>query len=162
MPRPQPFQFETLLRIRKRQEDLRAMDVATALRDLRAAVQQRANIEQEQQRALTRWGTQLAGQLDVDDARRYHQYERHLARLIDDKDAQIQRLERLLTRKRSDLIEASKKKQIVEKLKERRNAAHAFFLRREDQRASDETATNYAAVARQQETLASDHTRPGE
>ena len=56
--------------------------------------------------------------------------------------------------KRAELLEASKKKRIAEKLKDRKNAAFERELTRLEQRASDETGTNHAALARQRDALA--------
>lgn len=145
MPKAKPFAYETLLRIRKRQEDLRAMAMAAARRDVNNAEEQRTRLAAEQRNSLERWAGYLKECLDAGEARRYHQYERHLARLIDDKDADIRRLEGIAEEKRGELLDASKRKRIVGKLKERKNAAYALELRRMLQRINDETATNYAS-----------------
>jgi flagellar FliJ protein len=148
MAEPRPFQYETLLRIRKRQEDLRAMALAVARRDLHAARQQRAEITQEQQWILDAAGAAARERFDPSEVRRYYQYERHLARLRDAKDAEIQELTSVVELKRSELEEATRQKRVVEKLKERRTAAYIKYLRKVEQRALDEAATNYAALER--------------
>ena len=145
MAKAKPFSNETLLRIRKRQQDLKALDLAVAQREVREAEQKRGQLAAEQRQAMTRMDETAKAHFDVSELRRCHQYERHLAHLIDDTDAAIQQLEGVVEEKRSALGQALQDKRIVEKLKERQNAAHAKELAREAQHAADEVASNYAA-----------------
>ncbi len=146
MARLRQFRFTTLLRIRRRQEDARAQELAVARRHVDVATGQREAILGEQRRAMARAGTLTKVAFDASDVRRYYQYERHLARLGDEKDAEIHELEEKAEEKRSALLSASQSKQIVERLEERHRKAKAAALRKDEQRQSDEIATNYAAL----------------
>ena len=148
MPVHRPFQYETLLRIRKRHEDLRAMALATARRKLQSARLQRADIAREQQQILENAGASAKQRFDPGEVRRYYQYERHLARLRDAKDAEIQELETVVESRRGELEEATRKKRVVEKLKERRTATYLKHVRKVEQHMLDEAATNYTALER--------------
>jgi len=145
MARSGPFQYEMLLRIRKRQEDLKAQALAISRREVQAAQDQRAQLADEQQRALFRAGELSQHQFDASEVRCYYQYERHLARLGDVKDAAIMELLGIAESRRHELEEATKRKRIVEKLKERRLRAHHKEIRRVEQRLADEAASNFAA-----------------
>ena len=89
MAQPDPKSYDTLLRVRQRQEDLRAQTLAEARRREHLALAERDALAQEQQRMLEEAGTLLTRHFDAADVRRYFQHERHLARLGDDKDIQI-------------------------------------------------------------------------
>lgn len=138
----------TLLRIRKRKEELEAQALADAHRDVDQATRQREALAREQQRALTRMGELSQGEFDASDVRRYHQHERYLAARGVDKDADIRALEAVREERRAALEEASKRKRVVEKLIERRTGAWRDHVARQEQRALDETASIRAALRR--------------
>ncbi len=140
-----PDRYNTLLRIRKRQEDLRAYALAASRRDLQLARDERARIVEEQQQMLARAGELAQRGFDASDVRRYYQYERHLARLGDVKDASIRQLEQATEERRAELEEATKAKRIVEKLVERKMDVYQHELRKLEQKTLDEVATSYAA-----------------
>ncbi len=140
------FRYETLLRIRKRQEDLRAGALASARREVRRAQDERSHLSEEQRNTLLRAQDLIQQEFDASDVRRYYQYERHLSRLAVAKDAEIRQLEGVAEQRRAELELATKRKKIVEKLKENQNAAYAKHVMKLEQRQSDETATNYAAI----------------
>lgn len=140
------FQYSTLLRIRKRQEDIKAMVLAEARRRVRAAQEQRESLLEEQRRTLAHAGEASRHEFDASEVRRYYQYERHLARLAVTKDAEIRQLEAVAEGKRADLEEATKRKRIMEKLKDRHRTAFQAHFQKMEQRSLDEAATNYAAI----------------
>ncbi len=141
-----PFRYETLLRIRTRQEELQAQTLALVRRKLQQAKQERENIDAERLRRLQEVGTMTQHTFDAADVRRHYQYERHLAALIDEKDAEIQELVQEEERERRTLEEATKAKRMVEKLKERALLVQAKERRKMDERIIDEVATTYAAM----------------
>lgn len=122
------------------------MALAEARRQVRRAQDQRGAIIEEQRRALDHAGDLSQHAFDASDVRRYYQYERHLARLAVAKDAEIRQLEKTAEHKRMELEEATKRKRIMEKLKERHSAAFQACLQKNEQRSLDEAATNYAAL----------------
>jgi flagellar export protein FliJ len=140
------FRYETLLRIRKRQEDLRAAALAVARRNVHNAEEQRARLSEEQRVTLERAKDLARDEFDASDVRRYYQYERHLAQLAVAKDAEIRSLTVVAESRRAELEDATKRKRIVEKLKEHQNAAYEKHVLKQEQRLTDEVATNYAAM----------------
>lgn len=146
MALPRGFRLDTLLRIRQRQEDQKAMALAEARRDAQQAQARQAGIVARQQAMLAAAGDAARARFDASDVRRYYQHERHLARLAVEQDALVRQLEAEAARRRDELEEALKRKRMVERLRERRAAARAAALRREEQRQLDEIAVNLAVL----------------
>jgi len=143
-----PVQFDTLLRIRERQEDLCAEALAKARRDVAVTEQDREGIVRMRFAMLQEAGQRAHSAFDAADVRSYYQFERHLARLTDEKDAWLVKLRAVAEARRSELEEAMKRRRIIEKLIERKRGAFVAEARKEEQKMADETAANYAAIAR--------------
>jgi len=141
VPHRKPGHFATLLRVRKRVEELKAQALAATRGKIYAARNQRAAIAEEQKETLMRAGALLRETFDASDVRRYYQFERHLARLAVRKDAEIRSLERTATGQRKELEEAVKGRRVAEKLEDRTKAAYEDFVRKEEQKLVDELAS---------------------
>jgi len=148
MPRRKPFRYGTLLRVRRRQEDLRAQALATARREHHGAERRRDELGREQERVLACAGTRSSGRFRASDVRRYFQYERHLARLATETDALVHELRDRVAQRRGELEEAMKRRRILERLEARQQGAFASALAKEEQAMIEESATNHAAFAR--------------
>ena len=145
MARLNPKAYDTLLRVRERQEDLRAQALATARREVLNAEAQRDELAREQMRMMSEAGERLRGDFDAADVRRFYQHERHLAQLSVEKAAEIQELETAAETRRQELEAASKRRRMVERLQERKRAAYIKHVNKLEQQQTDETATAYAA-----------------
>lgn len=146
MARIKPKAYDTLLRVRQRQEDLRAQAVATARREVLNAQAQRDELAREQLRMLSSAGERLQQDFDAADVRRFYQHERHLAQLGVEKDVEIHALEVAAEDRRLELEAASKRRRIVERLQERKRTAYIKHMNKLDQQQTDETATTYASL----------------
>lgn len=146
MPPRKPGHFATLLRVRKRVEELKSQALGATRRRLHDAVAQRSSIAEEQRNTLAKTGVLLCDKFDASDVRRYYQYERHLARLAVQKDAEIRSLERTAAAQRKELEEAVKRRRVAEKLEERTASVYQEYVRKEEQKVVDELATNHAAA----------------
>lgn len=146
MPPRRPAQFDTLLRIRRRQEDLRAAALGAAHRDVRHAEGQRDAIADAQLHILHEAGERAHDVFDPREVRLYYQYERHLQTLSDNKDAEIVSLKKVAEERRVELEEAMKRRRMIEKLIERKMSAYEDEVRKEEQHLADETASNYASI----------------
>lgn len=146
MARHRPDQYDVLLRVRQRLEDVKAQALAEARRVLHQARTQRDGIAEAQRRALEQAGSAAQATFDASDVRRYYQHERHLSQLAVAKDAEIREIEAQIEQRRSELEKALRDKRVVERLKERRLTAHLKELRRKEQLALDEIAVNYATL----------------
>lgn len=148
MAKPKPAQYDTLLRIRKRQEDIKAQALAVTRRSIRIAERQRADLAKYQRLTLEKAGALALERFDPSEVRMYYQYERHLATLIDEKDASILELRSAAEERRAELEDAMKRRRIVEKLQERLQSAFMKQVRKDEQTRADEVATNLAAMRR--------------
>lgn len=146
MARINPKAYDTLLRVRQRQEDLRAQALAAARREVNMAMAQRDDIAREQLHMLAVADERLRSEFDAADVRRFYQHERHLARLGVEKDSEIRELEAIAEERRGALEAASKSRRIVERLQERKHAAYSKHVRKIEQQQIDESATAYAAL----------------
>ncbi|MCC6145627.1 MAG: flagellar FliJ family protein [Candidatus Hydrogenedentes bacterium] len=144
MPK-RPAQFETLIRIRQRQEDLKAQALAATRRQIQIAQEAKANIEAQQKEALLSAAELAKDAFDASQVRYYFQYERYLARRSDEKDAEIRDLQDQAEVRRLELEEAMKQRRMVEKLQERKMDTYRHEVRRLDQKLSDEAASSFAA-----------------
>ena len=148
MPRRRRFRYNTLLRVRERQEELKAAALVATRQRRRAAERERAELAAEQLAALRAAGVKARQRFEAAEVRRYYQYERHLAELVDRKDADIVAVHEEEETCRAELEEATKQKRIVERLKERQHAAMLADLNKEEQGFSDEVSLNQAAMTR--------------
>jgi flagellar export protein FliJ len=148
MARRPSAHFDTLLRIRKRQEDIRARALALARREVQRAEQELAALETRQREILEEAGKRATKRFDAIEIRLYYQYERYLARLADEKSAQAIELRAQEQKRRAELEDAMKQRHITEKLLARKRRIYLEEVRKEDQAFADETAANYAAIAR--------------
>lgn len=148
MPARTPGQLNTLLRIRRRQEDMKAQAVAETRRKTDFAREQQRALAEAQNSALEQAGELARKEFDAGDVRRYYQYERHLARLSVEKDAEIRGLESEAETRRRALEGAMKRRRIIERLQEHRLASFLVEQRKDEQKLTDEVANNYAVMAR--------------
>ena len=141
--------LETLLRVRRNEEERRARDAAVARQTLAAAELTRLGIEQAQTAALNEAGRRISQpQFDSSDVRAYYQYERHLAKSLDTCDADIRELGRALASRQEALLAAAARRRMIELLRERRLLERAQRLRKLEQQASDEVAVARARMGR--------------
>jgi flagellar export protein FliJ len=148
MARRPSVHYDTMLRIRKRQEDLRARALAAAHQEVLRAERELASIEAKQRETLQEAGKRATKHFDARDIRLYYQYERHLARLADEKSAEIIELRAQEQKRRTELEDAMKQRRVMEKLIERKRRTYFQEVRKEEQAFADETAANYAVIAR--------------
>lgn len=142
-----PFRYDTLLRVRQRQEKLKSMALAEMRRAVDFAEQQRAEILEQQFAALNAAGELTQREFNASEVRRYFSYERHLARLAVEKDAEIRHLRSQEHGRRKELETAMKRRKMLERLKERLDEAYDYVMNREERKRLDETAVNRAALA---------------
>lgn len=140
----------TLLRVRKQQEDMQARVLAEVRREAAAAGRQRQALAEAQRRALGDAGRLISSSFDAADARRYYQYERHLATRVVAKDAELRGLHARSEEERAELEAAMKGRRVVERLIERREALWRRDLDRAEQKVLDEVGSTRAARPKQE------------
>lgn len=132
--------YATLARVRKHQEEQKAQVLAQARRVVRGLEEQRRELEAYRERVLERAADQAAGPVAAQ-MRALYLFERHLGRLADEKDVEIESGMRDAKERRSEFDEAVKQRRIIERLIEKaREGLHEEFRRR-SQRHHDEIAS---------------------
>ena len=152
-----PKHYDVLLRIRQLQQDLQGQALATAHRAVNTAQEQREQLVEQRTQLISEAGAKAQHHFDPLYIRSYYQYERHLARLVDEKDAEISALQAQAERQRAELEAAMKRRRIIERLRERKLQTYSDDVRREEQKISDEAATNSAAFPRGRQGASKEH-----
>ncbi len=143
------FRFATLLRVRERQEQIRAQSLAEVRRQIRATLNEREQVTREQVRTLNEASQVTHEEFRGPDVHAYFQYERHLARLVVEKDATLRNLRRIEAERNAALTEATKRRRMIERLKERHVKGEQIERRKSEQKLSDEIAGIRAATETQ-------------
>ena len=157
-----PTQYDALIRVRQLQEDLRAQAFAVAQRQVDRARTERQALAEQRALTLQAASERTRERFDAREIRLYYQYERRLARLADEKDAEIVQLKSVAAERRDELEDAMKRRRMVEKLKDRKVAVYEAEVRKEEQKLADETATNAAAMRGLAHRAARERGRVGE
>ena len=133
------FNLQTALWHRKVIEDEKKRDFALAQRDTLAAIHDKEVLKSEQARYQQRlFDDQKAKHIDADDIMATHTYLYHLSILIDEAAKNITQLQEIEESKRQALVEATKRKKALERLRERRLKDYMYELDREEQKFMDE------------------------
>ena len=140
-------QYGTLLRVRKRPEEIEAMSLAAAHREVQTVKRQREELSRLQRLAIENASKNAGEGGNSLRLNQYLQFQRHLARLSDDKDAVIVSLNQEADQRRQALEDAMKRRKMVERLHERARSVRRKGISKEGQRISDETASTQAALA---------------
>ena len=141
-----PEQYDTLLRVRKRQEEVEALSLAAAHREVQTVERQREELSRLQRLAIENASKNAGKGKNSLRLNQYLQFQRHLARLSDDKDSVIVSLNREADERRQVLEDAMKRRKMVERLHERAWDALRQGISKEERRISDETASTQAAL----------------
>ncbi len=135
-----PERYETLARVRKRQEEQRAQVLAQARRVVSSLEEERRELETYQKRMLEEAGRQasepVAGRL-----RALYLFERHLCRLADEKEVEIEARRHDAEERRGEFDEAVTRRRIIERLIEKAEEDIRHSVRRRTQRQHDEIAS---------------------
>ena len=110
--------YATLARVRKHQEEQKAQVLAQARRVVRGLEEQRRELEAYRERVLERAADQASGPVEAQ-MRALYLFERHLGRLADEKDVEIDAGVSDAEERRSEFEEAVKQRRIIERLIEK-------------------------------------------
>ena len=141
------FRLETVLSYRKRQLDLRAQALAEAQRVCNAARSRREQLYGERTMCRCAISTPDAGgRLDVDMSRSLNRYIQHLAEAITRQEAELEQLNEESEARRVETVEASKRKKVVERLRQRDFAKFLDELADDERKFLDEVGSVRAAA----------------
>ncbi len=132
--------YEVLLRVRKRQEDLKAQALAVKRNEHAALRRQRRELDERRRAMLKEADIPRGARVDPVRLQAVFQYERHLSRRTDAKDVEIAMHAVVVKSARAELESALAQKRIMEKLIERAERAERAKALRREQRWHDESA----------------------
>lgn len=148
MPRRRLERMQNLARLRKREEEIRAQELALVRRRIQGTEQQRASIEDMQRMMLTTAHETAQGAFQAPDVQRYYQFERHLSRMADESDATLAQLKRQESERLGNLEQARIKRKVIERLAERVADTYQAETSRLERLVMDEVAINRSAFNR--------------
>ncbi|UCG33035.1 MAG: flagellar export protein FliJ [Phycisphaerales bacterium] len=139
MPRPFKFRLETVLKLRKQNEDKHKRIVAGRIRQLNA-VRQRMAAQERQIAAETEAvrSSRARGAISIEALARGRHWLTHLQRGLLETQGHARVIKAHLAQERSDLARAAKEAKALEKLKERQRLRHDQEERRAETRELDE------------------------
>lgn len=138
-----PKQYETLRRIRRRQEEMQANLLAIAERKTLAALDALRALETAQDSAL-----ESAGTGDPFQGSRYIAYQRHLQGRAVEQHRTIEQLRGQANLRRRELQNAIKQRRMIDRLIQRAEQEIEAWRLKQEQLNLDEVATTRAARAR--------------
>jgi len=140
MARDRIGRYEVLLRVRKRQEDIKAQALAVKRNEHAALRRQRRELDERRRTMLKEADIPRGARVDPVRLQAVYQFERHLARRADAKDAEIAVHAGVVQAARAELESALAQKRIMEKLIERAETIERAAALRRQQRWHDESA----------------------
>ncbi len=130
--------FESLLNLKRWNEDEAKNRVALRIRELTAEEHRLVHIEKQYQAYQQKAGVLLDGFIDIDEMRKVHDHLDHLVVRIRQQKSVIEDRKRRLEEARKSLLEASKERKIFERLDEKERLAMERGLLKDEQRRTDE------------------------
>lgn len=141
-------QYATLLRVRRRLEDLEVEALGMAQRAVARATEERDDIEAHQKHTLETAGRIARERLEAVAVDRQLHFERHLARRAVEKDSEIVALSGKVEEQRAKVVEVATRRRIAEKLLGRATKDHLEYIQREETKAHDDAAIMRVAYVR--------------
>ena len=138
--------YGDLLRLRKRQEDIKAQVYANAVRSIRLAEHEKQVMEERRIALFIESEVTEGSVIDIEMKRKVQQYERHLARAIVEQDALIRERTLEANAKRVDMSESVKLRRMMETLLERSRDEVSAEYKRQERLDIDEVASVRAAL----------------
>jgi len=139
------FNLETLLRHRKYLEEKERHELSRLFFTYQSELNQRQTIERKYLETLSELARKRQGNLDHQEMSWFYLYMDRLRLELEQSAQRILRLEKQIQIQQTAMLEASKKRKVVDALKTRRHRRHAAAADREEQKAVDELViTRYA------------------
>ena len=135
------FRLQSILDLRTRKEDGLKKDFSLALEALYAEEERLKALNRDLEAQLAQWDAEANGRTDISDFVMYDQYLAHLKKRILGQIRQIKVQQEKTETVRLDLVEATKDKRVLERLKERHYTDYRNRLDRLEQKFLDEIGT---------------------
>lgn len=132
------FKLETLLNIKAQEEDLKKIELAAEIERLNREIVKLDLLVSKKNEQIKEYKELLNLSTAVSRIKEYNDYIFKLNQGIDELRLHINIIEKNVDKIRSELIEISKERKIMEKLKAKEQAAYRKEMAREEQKAIDE------------------------
>lgn len=139
------FRFEALLTQRRHAEETRQKELADARRLLAGEQSALAGLKNSLRSCLREWLRRRTRPFRPVDLQLHMAHVVRLERAVEAQQKRVGAAERQVGQRRQALIEAVKKRKIMEKLKEKDRAAHERAISERERKFIDEMATRAAA-----------------
>jgi len=114
------YQFETILNLKTRMEDMKKGELKLALEKLEREKQKLVSLENEKELQHQILKEKQEGKFTVEDLKLFNNYINALNKKIDYQVTMVAKEEKKVNKVREELIKASKEKKMFEKLKEKK------------------------------------------
>ena len=121
------YQFETILNLKTRVEDLKKGELKLALEKLEKEKQKLASLENEKESQHQILKEKQEGKFTVEDLKLFNNYINVLNKKIDYQVTMVVKEEKKVNKVREELIKASKEKRMFEKLKEKKLEEYVYI-----------------------------------
>jgi len=140
------FRLENILRLRAAEETKKKREFGISLQHVQNA-EERCRIVRNEISELDRVSEEkAAGNLVLEDMKIRHRYVRHLDRIVAAREKELEQARKVLDKKRSELVEATRRKKTLERLRERAHEEYQDEALKEEQNILDDlTAIKYKA-----------------
>lgn len=142
------FKFETLLKVRKIQENMAQQVFSQAQRQLSALTAMKEQVLARKDLLRTELMTKMKSGLGSTEVKRYYDYLFHLDGSVERIDENIEKAGRLVDERRQELLKAKRAHKAILRLREIHRDRHEAKERRQDMNFLDEIATRHAGGER--------------
>jgi flagellar protein FliJ len=142
------FRLQPVLDLRANRQEQAQKKLADSVRALQAEEERLTAMYQELSSYYGEWNEQRKNFTDINDVRIYQRYLGRLERNVKEQMAQIRRQEQVVNGMRAALIQATKDKKIMERLKDKRYQEFLETINKLERNFMDEIASRGAAQAR--------------
>lgn len=136
------FRLEALLKLREHSEREKQKELAGAVKQVVAQTRTLHQIHDRNRETIEGKRERLAGSVSVAEMQLYSRYQHRLRRDTIGATEFLRALKKTEAEKRQELLEATRRKKIYEKLKERRSRQHYGEIEHEATKEADEIGLN--------------------
>jgi flagellar FliJ protein len=135
------FRLEPVVSLKKRLEDQRKSELAVARENLKQKETRLVNLCRRKETCQTSMNCDCRGSVDISSKLLYYAYMEKLTDEIADHASAVEQSKEDVELKRDQLLESSREKKALEKLRERMKQRYVVRTRRSEQAELDETAS---------------------
>jgi len=132
------FKMDTVLRLRENLEEQKKNEFGRAIAELDRQKEKLNALIKERERMIQEFHEAVKNRIDSRKSDRYNKYIKLLDKKIEDQLIAVKKCEKIVDECRQELIDATKEKKKLEKLKEKQFQQYLIEEKREEQKVTDE------------------------